>query len=375
MSRFSASKGAALALLVTSVVLAGCTSTPSTAALPACDAATGACGPVVTASPTTGIIRGVVVDSAIHPLAGAKVSLTLAGKSVSTNTTKEGAFGFQGLPPGTYIVTASKPGFASARSSWDVVAGDQNPHILKIQLTPDPASAPYLGIYKFDGYIECSVTVVVVVVAACSLAGNATGDNFLASYNLDQPPSLIQSEMVWSSTQPTGSDLDLSITDFSQGSQVTVNRTHGPSPIFITVNQTTAQKFHYGVNNSVVVRVFNAEYPPTDPGLAPTVQAAYSSTVYPAYNGTAPQPAKDGYATVVATCNTATKLAAGENCYGPLDRAECVPYPTLFRACLGAGGVGATVEQSFTVYTDVFYHFLPPAGWRLSHDGDPPIPA
>ena len=50
------------------------------------------------------------------------------------------------------------------------------------QLVPDPASAPYESVYKFDGYIECSVTTVVLRFAACSVASSATGDNFLAEY-------------------------------------------------------------------------------------------------------------------------------------------------------------------------------------------------
>lgn len=349
-------------LLVAAMVLllfAGCTSktggTPSdTIPVPSVS---------VKATPTTGVIRGVVVDAAIHPLAGVLVSVPVAGKPAMTTTTAaDGGFGVSGLPPATYFVSAKKAGFQPTQVSVEVQAGVDEPKPIKILLQPDPASAPYFTVFKFDGYIECSMTLVVLRFAACSLAASTTGDNFLADYTLDQPPQWIQSEAVWSSTQSAGDSMGLSITDFSTANQENVNATDGPSPIFITVNATTAAERHYGTNNTVTIRMFNSEYPPTDPHAMPTVQDAYKSTVYPAYNGTAPQQGKDAYNTTMNQCRP--------TCEGPMDRPDCIPYPTLFAACLGAGGVGATLEQPFTVYTHVFYHYQPPHGWRFTHDGD-----
>lgn len=53
------------------------------------------------ATATTGLIRGVVVDEAIRPIEGAKISLQAGSASQETTTTPEGAFGFDGLEPGT----------------------------------------------------------------------------------------------------------------------------------------------------------------------------------------------------------------------------------------------------------------------------------
>src|SRR5688572_21410353 len=54
----------------------------------------------------TGIVRGVVVDEAIAPLEAAKVTLQGPGGSQETETNALGAFGFDGLEPGTYFVKA-----------------------------------------------------------------------------------------------------------------------------------------------------------------------------------------------------------------------------------------------------------------------------
>src|SRR5687767_10257567 len=59
------------------------------------------------ATATTGVIRGIVVDEAIRPVAGAEVGTTLPDGAGARNTTSadDGAFGFDGLPPGTYFLT------------------------------------------------------------------------------------------------------------------------------------------------------------------------------------------------------------------------------------------------------------------------------
>lgn len=38
-------------------------------------------------------------------------------------------------------------------------------------------------------------------------------------------------------------------------------------------------------------------------------------------------------------------------------------------------GVGVTLEQSFDIYTHLFWNMVPEEGWRFSFHGDPEIPA
>src|SRR5688572_24479115 len=72
----------------------------------------------VQATPTTGILRGVVVDAAIRPMAGVKVSVPVPDGSVRNSTTvDDGAFAFAGLEPGAYVVRAQKLGYLDASVS------------------------------------------------------------------------------------------------------------------------------------------------------------------------------------------------------------------------------------------------------------------
>lgn len=296
----------------------------------------------------TGLIRGVVVDAAVRPVAEAQVTVTsdLLDEPRSMASNSEGLFLFSKLPPGAYQVHAEKEGFLAGRMATDVQAGVETPPIVKILLELDPAALPYVQVYQWDGFIECSFSLLLVRFAACSGVGN---DHFLEEYTFEGPPSYIQSEMTWQSTQALGDEMQLSVTDASTGVQVQINASAGKSPVLLGINETQIQKFGLGVNNTPWWRVFNDAVDETDVAPDEEVQDAWGSVVYPVYNSTAPQEVKD----------EAYMLQ------------ECVKWPTLFDACMGAGGVGATIQQEFQVYTHAFYNFQPPVGWRFSVDGTP----
>src|ERR1051325_10686335 len=63
---------------------------------------------------STGTVRGVVKDPSGGVLPGANVTLTNAARHLSneTVTTQAGAYVFAFVPPGTYTLTAEKPGFS-----------------------------------------------------------------------------------------------------------------------------------------------------------------------------------------------------------------------------------------------------------------------
>jgi hypothetical protein len=195
----------AIVALLAGALLAGCNS-PN--ADPASDS-----GPTfddlgLQATSSTGVIRGVVVDDAIRPVPGARV--TLKGDAPrEAMTTDLGTFGFDELAPGTYFLSVSKPGYFDAQQSTEVVAGVSEPPIMKVQLAVDAANMPYFEAYVFSGFIECSTP----VFAACGFAtdvgqiatgSNVTKDNSQVRYPLSKVPSWVQTEMVWSSTQALG---------------------------------------------------------------------------------------------------------------------------------------------------------------------------
>ena len=317
------------------------------------------------ATATTGIIRGIVVDDAIRPLANASVGTTLAdGTARNTTSAPDGAFGFANLPPGTYFLKVSKRGFIGAQASADVVAGVAEPPIVKVLLKADPSTLPYVTQLQYDAFIACSFTLAIVSFAACGLVADQTNNAFLVDYAADKPPNWIQTEAIWSSTQALGNELGLSITDFHKGPQIGVNGTAGPSPIYITVNQSTAAHFEYGTNNTITIRLFSSELSGTDVVPEEDVHAVWKSTLYGPVNSTG---APELYQANVVDHDPTGLLT------NPFDNPDCVKYPVLFNACFGVGGVGMALQQKVTVFTQIFYGYTPTPGWRFS-SGEPVPP-
>jgi hypothetical protein len=110
----------------------------------------------VQATETKGVLLGVVVDEAVRPLKDADVSTNVAGEVVSKKTDDDGRFAFGELEPGTYIVEVSLQQYASVKSTFEVVANEQDPPVHRLQLTRMFAQAPYTEQVVFDGYIACA---------------------------------------------------------------------------------------------------------------------------------------------------------------------------------------------------------------------------
>ena len=264
----------------------------------------------------TGVIRGVVVDEAIRPVPGVTIALSGVGAG-ETKTEDNGLFGFSRLAPGSYFLSASKPGFLPVQQSVEVVAGDADPPITKILLTADAATTPFAQTYHFDGYIECSGSFVAAGLAACSAAG-LPNDRFIVEYEIERPPQWIQSEMHWSSTQALSPELDLVYSQPGEGALMdNWAEAYGPSPLLIQVDETLAANRSIGAGENLLLRVFNQPVEGTEP-------------------------------------------------------AGCVPRPVL-GGC--TTGLGVTVSQKFDIYTNVFYGYAPPADWRFADNGPYPPPA
>src|SRR5262245_6726522 len=76
------------------------------------------------AQSTVGQIRGTIRDSTGSALPGVEVTITQSGVSRGkTSTDAKGEFVFQGLPIGTYALTATLPGFTTFRSTLVLAAG------------------------------------------------------------------------------------------------------------------------------------------------------------------------------------------------------------------------------------------------------------
>lgn len=278
----------------------------------------------------TGILRGVVVDDAIRPLAGAGVAARGPGDARrDATTTAEGLFGFDGLVPGGWFLTVSKPGYATAQASADVVAGEAEPPITKVLLQADPSSLPYLEAYTFDGFLECGVTTPAVGVALCLapnlvLGTNVTTDKTQVTYPVgDRHPLWAQTEMVWESTQAAGGEMALMYSYTADCGLYCDHEVDGTSPLLLQANATMVDTILANMTG-FYVRVFNSDLDETDPGLD-------------------------------AVCTP-------------------VPDPVLGATWCLANGVGATVEQRFAHYTHLFYGYAPPPEWRFTSGEPVPSP-
>jgi len=315
----------------------------------------------VKATEETGVILGVVVDASITPLAGVTVTVEPGGDQATSDG--QGRFAFDGLEAGSYFVRAEKAGYIPAEQSVDVVAGVQRPEIIKVLLEPDPTTVPYVSVDQFNGFIECSFTLVLVSYAACAEAEDFNNNVFIDFVSFEPNVQWIQSEMVWVSSQQLGDSMSLSYTDPSTGVQVGMNSSAGTSPVLVTLNQTLIEQFELGTGREVWMRIFSTSAEGTDVIEEETWNEPWRSTVYPTYNSTVPPDGKDA---INGTFHDVT----GTN---PI-REDCVGWAALFASCMRAGGVGAVLQQEYAVYTHAFYNYQPATPWRFTEASEPPAP-
>lgn len=314
----------ALALLAT--VLAGCGgSPPAKTAVDEPDGAAELEDLDLVATKDTGILRGVVVDAAIRPLAGVRVRL--AGLDQGMDTTASGLFGFDGLEAGEYVVQAEKAGFLPVQTTVAVVVGDDSPPFSRLLLQANGSyQAPYVEVSQITGYIQCTGS----PMALCGIPNNyrptacgthdalcypaVTEDRALFQLEALGNVSFLQAELVWQAS----SDLTRTLAwnhvagMGCAGLEGHNNVTHGESPL-----------------------------------QAPLVPREVRV------------PGGD-------VCTMFLAVTAG-----PPTEAACLPVPVpLFNTLC----FGVAVNQAFDIYLHAFYGYLPPEGWTFVADGTPPPP-
>lgn len=222
-------------LVAVVVALSGCTGggqPPSQTELQAIEALE------LEATATTGVIRGIVVDEAIRPIGGAEVTLRGATEAV-TATTEEGAFGFDGLEPGTYFLRVAKDGYTSVQQSADVVAGVAEPAPVKVLLPRLSGYLPYASERVYDGFVECTTSFLVLCGLPNLLTGeNLTNDRYTWTWFFEPNATLAQFEMAWQSSQSLTPTMYFEMEPDGDCDDGFFNRTEGPSPIYATLNAT-----------------------------------------------------------------------------------------------------------------------------------------
>lgn len=235
---------------------------------------------------TTGLIRGIVLDPAIVPIEG--VTVKVLSLDLETVTNEDGAFVFDELEEGTYFLEISKIGYNTTQAAADVQAGVERPPAVKIQLTPNPDSVPYVDSFQNRGYLVCSTSAVnacgLVDVILC-IAGSCEflGDQFSVTVGITSPPTWINSEMVWQSTQALGQNLDFYLDTTVKGDDVSdshIRSVAGPSPLLLTVDAEEADANGMGTTHDLYHRIFPQLEDPTSAVFLDQAFDVYSHVFY-----------------------------------------------------------------------------------------------
>jgi hypothetical protein len=265
-----------------------------------------------------GTLHGVVVDEAIRPVPNATVQL-VAVNGTATATGRDGSFAIPGLAAGAYQVEIRKDGFYPATVGAVVETAKPSP-LLQVQLVSNPITRPYYSAFAVDGFIECGSS----LLDPCAFANQASGQNLTddisqGSLTLSSNASLIQSELVWSSTQAVAPQLSFVFSAFNPACNPdnywVLNITQGESPLLLRVNESLVREQWVGGNC------------PLDFSVSSSGPLCTARMVVPVVN-----------ATVSELC------------------------------------AGATIQQRYTLYLHAFYNYLPPQDWRFTTDNVVPPP-
>lgn len=188
-------------------------------------------------SEARGVVRGVVVDAAVQPLAGARVDLV--GTTQNVTTSEAGAFSFLDLEPGTYVVRVAREGYQDAQTTTEVKAGVEPP-VVRVVLDRAQTHRPTVVPGSFEGLIMCGLR---VPTAGFSDGCGVFGDRGLGSTqrtDIGFPAGRIwwiQTELVWQASSQTSERL---CTD--QGELLHEEIVCGPSPIVQWMDQATVER-------------------------------------------------------------------------------------------------------------------------------------
>lgn len=279
-----------LALTLVAVALAGCNDPEPKQEI---------VGPGIKVDDKTGVIHGVVVDEGFRPIAGVQVTaISGEGAPVDGKTGPDGLFAFGPIAPGSYILRAEKAGFVSGQTSTEVQAGVKDPKSVRIALILDPETRPYATTSKVSGFIECSVRAYDATGATtpvfgepfyagfnvCSTAGGVGNQQTEFPVEFDAPPTYVQGELQWSSSQATGSGLTL-VAGPASCIDVKWGRADGESPLVVGLNQTVFEENRDdGSGEGTCFRVFSWVAPETGNFLGAALSQEFELFLTTFYN-------------------------------------------------------------------------------------------
>jgi hypothetical protein len=229
----------------------------------------------VAATDSTGIIRGIVVDDAVRPLASVLVVLE---DGRNTTTSETGTFGFAALAPDTYFLTASRLGFATVKQSTLVAAGVAEPEVVRIQLKAIELPVPRVDVFSTRFISDIDVCTEVV---GCASAGGAItnpagvfGDaEGRIAIEVLPNATVAQAEVHWDPVTEASRVGHLSCYTFGDDGYIEQKESTGESPLVLRVNATAIIE-----GSRSVAEFFGCLWTPA-PGAIIPAGAAYGQTL------------------------------------------------------------------------------------------------
>lgn len=262
----------------------------------------GSNAPKVEATSTTGGIRGVVVDDRITPVKDAVIEVSGVNKTVKSDA--EGLFAVSGLEEGTYFLKVTHGLYAPAQQSVEVVAGEDEPPLTKVQLIRTVFADPYFETLKYEGFIVCSANAVLPVVGGvlseeCGEGAGVPGvgrvggqgnNNVQHDFTVGLGAKTLVVEQVWEATSETGAALYSPISTewlcdpFCGGN--TFAEIEGTSPTYAYVDNGTLEKQE--LTPDTIISIFTWASPATTP-IGVTLNQQYANFVTVFYHLPAPE--------------------------------------------------------------------------------------
>ncbi len=273
-----------------------------------------------------GVIRGVIIDTEIRPVADATIAIKNLG--LETQSDEDGLFLFTDLEPGAYFLDVQKVGYGKVQSSTQVQAGVDKPEMLRIQVELNPSELPSAQTLYYEAFISCGFKTLNFVWDAGSCdptgaAGMRDRDNSMGVFDAGRPdaPSHFQSEVFWKANQPLSSGLvtiqcnrDNAGCTSGTGSDRICN-IRGESPLICRVNNNVASEdIGGGGNNFTTINDGNG-------------------------------------------WNQQFAIGLFSNC-----GVQCVPGTVW--------GVGVAIDQEVAFYVTLFYNHIPEEDWEFIDEGE-----
>jgi hypothetical protein len=278
------------------------------------------------------------VDEAIRPLPGATVTITMGLESLNGTTDEKGAFRFDRLEPGAWLVVAERAGFLPALTTRTVLAGHDE--YIKLQVAREIGGAVFYLERKIEGFLECYVGIAnacfmanfyscVAFTAAGQSCTNLTNDDSFfvipEVQDLRRIPDWTQAEMVWDAVQPQFPYMMMRLDVILEPPLIhRANSSYGASPVLVALDRAFADEAELGTNASLGLEAFsygNQALCDADPDVSSIPAAG------------------DDLEALLSTC-----------------------YATVL------------LNQDITYFVHVFYGYLPDEGWRFTDGQTVPPP-